>query len=85
MVGFIEDIGIPQTLTQIASGVPDSDVDCPAHTRGLLVEAAGTVNVRMAGSGNTDLTGVPLQQGWNPGAFTTVKSGGTASNIWAIT
>ncbi len=50
--------------------------------RGLLVGTAGTANL-VDGSGNT-VTGVPLQQGYNPIQVLQVQTGGTASNIWAL-
>lgn len=51
-------------------------------TRGLLVGTAGTANL-MDAEGNT-LANVPLQAGYNPLAVRQVRTGGTASDIWAL-
>lgn len=50
--------------------------------RGLLVGVAGTANLKDA-AGNT-VTDVPLQQGYNPICVLQVRTGGTASDIWAL-
>jgi hypothetical protein len=50
--------------------------------RGLLVGTAGTANI-VDGAGNS-LTGVPLQQGYNPIQVRQIGTGGTAANIWAL-
>lgn len=69
-------------LTLVSSTAPASDIDLPANTRGLLVGVAGDLNVTINGN---ELDGVPFQAGVFPGAFTRVRTGGTAQNIWAIT
>lgn len=51
-------------------------------TRGLLVGTAGTANIQDA-YGNTRAS-VPLQQGYNPLRCKQVRTGGTASDIWAL-
>jgi len=50
--------------------------------RALLVGSGGTAN--LVDAGGNDLTGVPLQTGFNPMRVSRVKTGGTASDIWAI-
>lgn len=59
----------------------DSDLPGGACT-GLLVGTAGTANIRDM-SGN-DRANVPLQQGYNPIRVSQVRTGGTASDIWAL-
>jgi len=59
----------------------DSDLS-DGTCRGLLVGTAGTANL-MDAMGNTR-TNVPLQQGYNPLACKQVRTGGTASDIWAL-
>jgi len=49
--------------------------------RSLLVGVAGTANLMVAGVIHT---GVPLQAGYNPIRCEQVRTGGTASNIWAL-
>lgn len=51
-------------------------------TRGLLVGTAGTANL-MDAMGNT-VANVPLQAGYNPLAVQQVRTGGTASAIFAL-
>lgn len=50
--------------------------------RGLLVGTAGTANIVTA-KGNLR-SSVPLQVGWNPLRCIQIKTGGTASDIWAV-
>lgn len=50
--------------------------------RGLLVGTAGTANL-MERDG-TVRTGLPLQQGYNPLVVRQVRTGGTATDIWAL-
>jgi hypothetical protein len=50
--------------------------------RALLVGTPGTANIQDA-SGVTR-TNVPLQQGYNPISCKQVRTGGTASDIWAL-
>jgi len=51
-------------------------------TKGLLVSSAGTANLMME-SGNI-VTGMPLQVGYNPLRVKQVRTGGTASGIYAL-
>ncbi|HJS46263.1 MAG TPA: hypothetical protein VJ753_07675 [Rhizomicrobium sp.] len=67
----------------LAPVTPDDDNNLPGGiARGLLVGTAGTANI-IDGSGN-NLTGVPLQQGYNPIQVRRVLTGGTADDIWAL-
>ncbi|CDN87331.1 hypothetical protein BN948_01751 [Hydrogenophaga intermedia] len=50
--------------------------------RGLLVGGAGTANL-MDASGEIRAN-VPLQQGFNPLQAQQVRTGGTATDIWAL-
>lgn len=62
---------------------PDDNNDLPNGTaEGLLCGTAGTCNL-IDGRGNL-CTNYPLQQGYNPIRVQRVKTGGTASNIWAL-
>lgn len=62
---------------------PDDNSDLPnGMAQGLLLDAAGTVTVITA-AGETR-TNVPMQQGYNPIRVKRVKTGGTATNIWAL-
>jgi hypothetical protein len=69
-------------LKALASVTKDDAADLPGGScRCLLVGAAGTANI-VDGEGNV-VTGVPLQQGYNPIIVRRVMLGGTASDIWA--
>lgn len=50
--------------------------------RGLLVGTAGTANLQDVRG--TNRANVPLQQGYNPLRCKQVRTGGTASDIWAL-
>lgn len=63
-------------VTKADSALPDGPC------RALLVGTAGTANIVDA-SGETR-TNVPLQQGYNPIVCQQVRTGGTASDIWAL-
>lgn len=63
--------------------VTKADVDLPEGTAAsLLVGTAGTANL-MDDDGVTR-TNVPLQVGYNPIRVRQVRTGGTASDIWAL-
>ena len=63
--------------------VTKADQDLPnGLANGLLVGTPGTANL-MEPDG-TIRTNVPLQQGYNPIAVRQVRTGGTASDIWAL-
>ena len=64
--------------------VTKADADLPqGRCRGLLVGTAGTANL-LFGSDDGNLANVPLQVGYNPIAVLQVRTGGTATDIWAI-
>jgi hypothetical protein len=50
--------------------------------RALLVGTAGTANLMQ--QDGTIRTDVPLQAGYNPLSVLQVRTGGTASDIWAL-
>lgn len=63
--------------------VTKADSDLPGGLcRGLLVGTAGTANLKQLDG--TIRANVPLQQGYNPLAVLQVRTGGTASDIWAL-
>lgn len=63
--------------------VSKADEDLPdGPCRGLLVGSAGSANLQTADGGTR--TNVPLQQGYNPLICKQVRTGGTASDIWAL-
>jgi hypothetical protein len=63
--------------------VTKADADLPnGKCRGLLVGTAGTANLADADINIT--TAVPLQAGYNPLVVRQVRTGGTASDIWAL-
>lgn len=63
--------------------VTKADSDLPlGRCFGLLVGTAGTANLGDA-DGNI-LANVPLQAGYNPLSVKQVRTGGTASDIWAL-
>jgi hypothetical protein len=70
-------ISIPNDF--VPAAVPST---LPTNCRGLLVAAAGTVNVTMR-NGQVR-TSVPLIAGINPGEFASIQSGGTATGIYAV-
>ena len=63
-------------VTKADTALPDGTCRC------LLVGTAGTANI-VDGSGATRAN-VPLQQGYNPIVCQQVRTGGTASDIWAL-
>lgn len=68
--------------SRIAS-VAKVDSDLPNGTcRALLVGTPGACNL-MDAEGNIH-ENVPLQLGYNPIAVKQIRTGGTASNIWAL-
>ena len=63
--------------------VTKADANLPdGVTKGLLVGTAGTANL-MQFDGTTRAN-VPLQQGYNPLQVLQVRTGGTATDIWAL-
>lgn len=63
--------------------VTKADADLPGSiTRGLLVGTAGTANLMQPDG--TVRANVPLQAGYNPLQVKQVRTGGTASDIWAL-
>ena len=72
----------PSDFILVSAAAPASDIALPPNCRGLLVGTAGNLNVTMQNGAMRN--GVPVFQGQNPGFFQTVRSGGTAANIWAI-
>ena len=63
--------------------VTKADAGLPGGScRGLLVGTAGTANL-MTAAGQIR-TNVPLQAGYNPIQCVQVRTGGTASDIWAL-
>jgi hypothetical protein len=62
--------------------VTKADSDLPDLTRALLVGSPGTANLMQADG--TIRTDVPLQQGYNPLQVRQVRTGGTATDIWAL-
>lgn len=68
---------------EIFSPVTKADSDLPGGIcRALLVGTAGTANLQDI-HGNTRAN-VPLQQGYNPLVCKQVRTGGTATDIWAL-
>lgn len=63
--------------------VTKADADLPdGICRGLLVGAAGTAN--LAQPDGTVRSNVPLQAGYNSLSAKQVRTGGTATDIWAL-
>jgi len=63
--------------------VTKADSDLPGGTcRALLVGTAGTANLQQ--QDGTTRTNVPLQAGYNALICKQVRTGGTASDIWAL-
>lgn len=64
-------------------GVTKADADLPdGPCRALLVGSAGTANIKdYEGNIRTD---VPLVAGYNPLSCKQIRTGGTATNIWAL-
>ena len=72
----------PVDFVLVSTAAPASDITLPEGCRGLLIGTAGTLNVTM--QNGSQRNGLPFLQGQNPGFFATVRTGGTAANIWAI-
>jgi len=63
--------------------VTKADADLPGGPcRGLLVGTAGTAN--LGEQDGTVRTNVPLVAGYNPLTVQQVRTGGTATDIWAL-
>lgn len=63
--------------------VKDDDDDLPGGAcRALLVGTAGTANLTQ--EDGTDRNNVPLQAGYNYLTCSKVRTGGTATDIWAL-
>lgn len=63
--------------------VTKADVDLPdGQCRALLVGTAGTANLQDTTA--TTRSNVPLQAGYNPLQCLQVRTGGTATDIWAL-
>lgn len=76
-------IDTPESSARAIWPVTKADEDIPRGIcRGLLVGTGGTANL-MDGEGNVHAN-VPLQQGYNPIQVAQVRTGGTASDIWAL-
>lgn len=73
--------GTAPAFTYVPVTKADSDL-AGGICRGLLVGTAGTANLQDAGG--TTRTNVPLQAGYNPIMCKQVRTGGTASDIWAL-
>lgn len=75
--------GLSSPARVLRSVTKNDASDLPDGTcRALLVGSGGTAN--LVDAGGNELTGVPLQTGFNPVRIARVKTGGTASDIWAI-
>ena len=63
--------------------VTKADADLPdGVTRGINCGSAGTCNLMDAD--NNLCANYPLQQGYNPIQVRQIRTGGTASDIWAL-
>lgn len=63
--------------------VTKADANLPnSTTKALLVGTAGTANLMQPDG--TIQTSVPLQVGYNPLQVLQVRTGGTATDIWAL-
>ena len=65
-----------QLVTKADANLPNST------TKALLVGTAGTANLMQPDG--TIRTSVPLQVGYNPLQVLQVRTGGTATDIWAL-
>jgi hypothetical protein len=77
----IPDLGIGPARRVVPVTKADSDLP-NGVCRGLLVGTAGTAN--LVEFDGTVRTAVPLQAGFNPLSVLQVRTGGTASDIWAL-
>ncbi len=72
-----------QAPADVFAPVTKADSDLPGGVcRGLLVGTAGTANLQQ--QDGTTRSSVPLQAGYNPLVCKQVRTGGTASDIWAL-
>lgn len=75
--------GLSAPAFKIVPITPNDAADLPEGVcRGLLVGTAGAAN--LVDASGAERTGVPLQQGFNPIGVARLKTGGSASNIWAL-
>lgn len=72
----------PYDFVLVSTGAVGSDVALPLKCRGLLIGVAGNLNITMANGNTRD--NVPFIEGINPGYFSVVRTGGSATNIWAV-
>lgn len=68
-------------FTSVKVVTPSDVADNCVGYRGLWVGTAGTANFTTADG--DEVTDFPLQVGYNPLLITRLKTGGTASDIWA--
>ncbi|MGB0084214.1 MAG: hypothetical protein WBP94_02415 [Rhodomicrobiaceae bacterium] len=75
--------GLNAPASRVVPITPDDDNDLPEGAcRALLVGTAGTAD--LIDASGAERTGVPLQQGYNPIGALRVKTGGSATNLWAL-
>jgi len=69
--------------SEVYAPVTKADADLPGGiARSLTVGTAGTANLMQIDG--TIRTNYPLQAGYNPIVVRQVRTGGTASDIWAL-
>ena len=75
--------GLNGPASRLVPITPDDSNDLPEGAcRALLVGTAGTAD--LIDASGVERTGVPLQQGYNPIGVLRVKTGGSASSLWAL-
>jgi hypothetical protein len=75
--------GLTAPASRLEPITANDDDDLPGGVcRALLVGSAGTAD--MIDASGIERTGVPLQQGYNPIGAMRIKTGGTATNLWAL-
>ncbi len=78
--GITKAIGV---ATDVVLITPHDTVDnIPDGTRALLVGTGGTINVTTLAGNNHD--GVPVPTGIVPLSLKRIRTGGTATDIWAL-
>lgn len=74
---------VADDFRQLVAGSPSTTYLLSNRCKGLIVGTAGTLNVTMK-NGHV-ISNFPVYQGFIPGRFKSIQTGGTAQNIWEVT
>lgn len=72
----------PVHFILVSAGVPSGTTTLQSNCRGLRIGTGGTLHVTM--KNGEQCNNFPVFAGDNPGMFSEVRNGGTATDIWQI-